>query len=521
MPKLKISPGQALLLLMKKHKDDPVQLEQLKQWYLSGFEPRYDANGTPLVNLPVAFQHMLADPALANYEVSFEKHVINDEPSRRYFETHLAYNTLKENLDGIDSRHLNMHRLELQRIIPSIIQAGKLDTARWANDALDGKVTKDQPNFFKEYATYIHSIDDANGPFKAFTPEQREKVKSIASASMLGVLNAQYGNLPINIYGTGLYADDAKGKVMHGDAESVRSSHLGVMKSHMPLPRDDLAATEQTLDFLKPSDQSSYIDNALWVQYNFAKAVHPFSNSISGTMLCQIRNIEREQRQNQGADFGSNIEKLKQYSQLFISTMLFGSGGHTLHEYTSPLGLPAVTSELTGDMRGRILDLNAVFRDNNPGFEVALEETMQYNDQLLVRQGMHQDLKETLASPEEKDHAAMLLLREQNKPLRDAIMRNPNAIAAAGKAFTENLASGKTHVESTHASHEAGQQVLKKEAQPHAQSDTIAARASQASLKERFQTMKKNIAPKHAKKENKENDQDNKDDTTYSPLHKL
>jgi hypothetical protein len=121
MPKLQLSPGQALLLLMKKHKDDPAQLEQLKQWYLSGFEPRFDANGAAMTDLPLAFLQMLIDPGLANYNVSFEKHVINNEPSRRYFETHLAYHTMKENLDALDSNQLSKHKDNLKLIFSVIV----------------------------------------------------------------------------------------------------------------------------------------------------------------------------------------------------------------------------------------------------------------------------------------------------------------------------------------------------------------------------------------------------------------
>ncbi|MDF1678535.1 MAG: hypothetical protein P1U32_07575 [Legionellaceae bacterium] len=44
MPKLKVSPAQALLILMDAYQNDATQLEQLKQWYLSGFEPIFDEN---------------------------------------------------------------------------------------------------------------------------------------------------------------------------------------------------------------------------------------------------------------------------------------------------------------------------------------------------------------------------------------------------------------------------------------------------------------------------------------------
>ena len=61
----------------------------------------------------------------------------------------------------------------------------------------------------------------------------------------------------------------------------------------MPLPQDDIARAEAAIGYLKPSDQAIYNENAAWVQGNFERLVHPFSNSISGTMLCQLRSLAR------------------------------------------------------------------------------------------------------------------------------------------------------------------------------------------------------------------------------------
>jgi len=427
MPKLKISPSQALLLLITKHENNPAQLEQLKQWYLSGFEPRFDAVGKAHLNLPEAFQNMLLDPLFKNYNISFDANVINNDPSRRYFETHLAYHTLENNLDNLDETKLNAHKRNLLNIIPVIAKTAP-QSARRAIGALEGDLTDKKSNFFNEYARYIHKINNNNGPFKAFSAKQREKIKTIASASMLGVLNAEYNDLPIDIYDKGFYTQEQKGRVVHEAARSVRNSHLGVMKSYMPLSRDDLAATEDTPDFLKPSDQAGYIDHAHWVQYNFAKAVHPFSNAISGTMLAQIRNIERYQEDNPETGFCYDSEELKKYSQLFISTMLFGSGGHTLHEYTTPLTLPEVTHGLTGNITTP-LSIESVFKDNNPGFEIALKETLQYNEQLLSKQRMHQELKKEVKHKSSEVtkimRAATTIFKDAAKAIRHAIEVTP------------------------------------------------------------------------------------------------
>ncbi|MDF1678537.1 MAG: hypothetical protein P1U32_07585 [Legionellaceae bacterium] len=399
MPKLKISPAQALLVLMDAYQDDTAQFDQLKQWYLSGFEPKFDENGHPQMNLPSAFEALLTDKALEKYDVSFDSSVINEDASRRFFETHLAYHTLEKGLDNLDSSRLERQMLTLKRALEDSVVVRYSGVLPLMRQVLDGDVDAlageqgEDVLIFREYVNYIHSIDDTNGPFKAFTPEQREKVKMLAKCSFLGVMNASFLNLPIDVYGTGYYSDEQRGKKMKEGGASARSSHLGVMKSHMPLSKDDVAATEHTPDFLKPSDQSTFQSDTSWTEYNFAKAVHPFSNALSGTMLCQIRNIEKFQRNGTGGGFGRNSDELKGFSRLFISAMLFGSGGHTLHEYTKPLELPEVVSELSGQNMDTSMNLETVFRENNPGFDVALDEARRYNRMMLARTALHQELR--------------------------------------------------------------------------------------------------------------------------------
>jgi len=41
--------------------------------------------------------------------------------------------------------------------------------------------------------------------------------------------------------------------------------------------------------YIKPSDQAKYDKEALWIQKSFSHLVHPYSNSLSGTLLCQLR----------------------------------------------------------------------------------------------------------------------------------------------------------------------------------------------------------------------------------------
>ena len=74
-----ISPGQGLLLLIDHYKADLATVDQLKRLYLSGAVT--PTNKQAIVAL-------MTDPVLSSYRVSFDKRTINEDPSRRYFETH-------------------------------------------------------------------------------------------------------------------------------------------------------------------------------------------------------------------------------------------------------------------------------------------------------------------------------------------------------------------------------------------------------------------------------------------------
>ena len=76
-----ISPGQGLLLLIDHYKIDQTKVDRLKKLYLSGAETTADAE---------EIKELLKDPVLSSYKVSFEATTINEDATRRYFETHLA-----------------------------------------------------------------------------------------------------------------------------------------------------------------------------------------------------------------------------------------------------------------------------------------------------------------------------------------------------------------------------------------------------------------------------------------------
>lgn len=108
-----ISPAQGILLLIDHYRNVPnpdlTKVEQLKKYYLSGARTDEEQK---------AIKKLLQDHVLNQYEVSYTNDVINDDPTRRYFETHLAYETLRGQLHELSLDELQKHFIILSGLVP-------------------------------------------------------------------------------------------------------------------------------------------------------------------------------------------------------------------------------------------------------------------------------------------------------------------------------------------------------------------------------------------------------------------
>ena len=113
--------------------------------------------------------------------------------------------------------------------------------------------------------------------------------------------------MPLDIYQVGEYKKTNKGVQSKGnDRRNSPTIHLGLMKSYMPIPKakgdeklyenkiveveNDTSNKKRALyQRLKSSDKSTLKVGSLWAEIISNTYVHPYSNSISGTTLCQIR----------------------------------------------------------------------------------------------------------------------------------------------------------------------------------------------------------------------------------------
>ena len=181
---------------------------------------------------------------------------------------------------------------------------------------------------------------------------------------------------------------------------TTRNQHFGLMKGHMPLPVDDIARGDKVTPLLKPSDQATFVEHAPWPKINFDKMVHPFSNSISGTMLCQLRSIA-QLRNNGTSSLTASRHNMEQYVKLFISARLFGTGGHTLEEFTAPLSLKQTKDEFKTTPEFKKIKMQSMFlKGNEVSFDSALKDTIAYNAMVLQRQQLNSQIKgETPVKP--------------------------------------------------------------------------------------------------------------------------
>lgn len=405
--KIVISPGQGLLILIDhyKHLGDTVKVGRLKKLYLCGAENAKEVK---------EIQNLLKDPCLSQYKISFNSQTINNDPTRRYFETHLAYESLKHGLAKIDKDKLHTHFERLKESIP-------IKKRKELEGVLNGTFNDKDKALNKEYADYIAKIKSGK-MFAELSQDDRDKIELLAKCSFLGVLNAQLNRLPLNIYGTGIYSEKNKGKVLIGKEQSTtRSQNLGILKGHMPVALDDLARSSTEIPYLKPSDQSDYIEHAQWVKANFGQLVHPFSNSISGTMLCQLRS-HADLRNQAVSEFIDSAENLEQYSRLMASAMLLHSGGHTIKEFTAPLSLPQVKKEFRGIPGFDQISLESMYLTNNEeGFDAALTDAIAYNKNILLRDNLHAQIKGNLVVEPKNDALTRLKYKQELNSLSELV----------------------------------------------------------------------------------------------------
>lgn len=124
---MKITPSQAMLVLFDKYLkvrknlseqlekagevdwdeletdiyENEVKIAELKELYISGAQT---------AEQKTQLDKWMRDDALNAYEISYDYNFINNDPSRRYFESHLSLETIKLHLADLSATDLEKHR---------------------------------------------------------------------------------------------------------------------------------------------------------------------------------------------------------------------------------------------------------------------------------------------------------------------------------------------------------------------------------------------------------------------------
>ena len=429
--KILISPGQALLLLMNDRQKSKKSYDDLKRLYLTGItDPASDRA------MQQCLREFINNQAYQNYRISFTYHCINEEPTRRYFETHLALHTVQKHIDNLSTQELSdcnawLRELATSRnervydvftgitynlknvltnVIGNVFEKGPFKKNDETNFLINTYWQLGLKDLLLEYHNALNQLENGTGPYQHFNlnDEQKKRLALIFQNTFLAVLANQFAPspLPLAIYGTGIFSAENRGKIPRLGQSNVTSRSTGTMKSYMPAPyANDSTLTEQESSQLRPADQARFFQSQ-WVCENFLSMVHPFSNSISGTLLCQIRAYRKARDERQA--FLSDMNQIKNYFRNLIAIMLYHSGGHTLHEFTAVLMLPEVRDAFK-DLYGfdQINEASLFLEGNENAFNLALQETIQYNDIILKRKMFQQELLER--SPGHTSNIARML----------------------------------------------------------------------------------------------------------------
>lgn len=231
-------------------------------------------------------------------------------------------------------------------------------------------------------AAIVHELDKVADNFK--------KMYILARCGYVSTVVAinDPKSLPYNVYNSGYFLGEKRGRLIKGSSQtSTRSQNFGLLKSSMPTASDDVAHTHKGFSFMKPVEQSDFVAGSDWVEDNFNRLVHPFSNSISGTMLIQARTMLALMAKSQKY----SSDDCNEYFKLFIANMLFRTGGHSLHEYIQPLNITEINHAL--GYPSTVTNEDFFYDDNGKAFNQALLETIEYNRQFLLRKQLLDEIK--------------------------------------------------------------------------------------------------------------------------------
>ncbi|MDF1758498.1 MAG: hypothetical protein P1U74_09415 [Legionellaceae bacterium] len=420
MPNL-MTPGSALLSLIDKTKKDISHISMLKKEILNSLESEtisITRFNTILNKLSSKFEHLkrlyltggnnplnsvaicdilLSEPLFKDTDFQIDDHSISNDKNRRYFESALAYWTVKENINKINIDDLK----QFIEASFSLLKKSKPEQYyKTIAEVLDGECTipSFHPLHSLEFSNYIADIKNGS-IFRSsdFTEEERVKIIWLIRAVYCCMLNGwARTDMPLDgiYYSHKNYTD--RGRLKYDKSQSsTRSSNYGILKSYMPvLGPDDLAYSEKpsfyrrSPEYCKPDPKSESVMDC------FVQLVHPYVTGISGVMLVQLCVLAKLHDSDNETAYTKSFETFSQYIQIMSCALLFCSGGHSLYEYSTVLSLDE-TKDTFKYLHGFAdLDIESLFYTNNErAVEKAFAATIKYKNFFEKRELLHQELR--------------------------------------------------------------------------------------------------------------------------------
>ncbi|USQ13741.1 ankyrin repeat domain-containing protein [Legionella lytica] len=371
------------------------QLEILYKLYLEGRK-------TPEQTLFLSeLQTILKDKG---YLVSTSPQTTNEDPTRRYFETHLAYHLLENNAETLVHDELITFTENLRKRLYSLptSNANRIKVEAIFSGDIDSVILS---KYEQEYAELILKL--AQHDYHGLSRKACDNCLQIACATSLATLNTQLDAMPADIYEDSEFTMgmEGRGRITKSrtQQEWVRTTAKGLMKSTTPLPLygDRANAINKNYEernnfspFQRSVDQSKFMTENQSVQHLFSYQIHAYSNGISSTTLAQIRNMILEKRLEQPYFQGV----FQKYMTVFAALMVYNSGGHSFFEIFEVFKLP-ICREL---IENESFILNCIARDQlmyqwlyvaqKEAFDTSLQATIAYMHVLLAKKQMHAEL---------------------------------------------------------------------------------------------------------------------------------
>lgn len=331
-----------------------------------------------------------------------------EDPVWRYFETHLAYEVLQEEIEIMDLDTIKDLFTYLRNLASNNLSENE---NKIIDILIEGKSASSFNNFIlDEYHDLIIKLK-LSPDYQVYSSSNKIKLLLLAQISFLTFeLTGARNLLPYHgLYSDGFYHPSNRGRISKGGSNyqeqyEVHSQHLGIMKSYMPLPMNDIALAPKPGDFLRGADRSNLDHKSAWAANTFSLTIHEdkfndqaysllntFSNSISGLTLMHMRMLIRC---NESFLLFHNYEKLHNYLKCLFSLMAFTTGGHSYHELYFPLTISEIQSEFKHIKSFEKMNFKTLLIENKKSVSTALEATLKYNRQILNRKNIHTSLLE-------------------------------------------------------------------------------------------------------------------------------